>query len=58
MPVLNNTLMVRLTAEEYAALRQAAEADRRTVSALSRIVLSDWIKAQGSSLGGGDRAGD
>ena len=38
---------VRLAPAEEAALKAAAAADQRAVSALARKVLVEWLRAQG-----------
>lgn len=45
---------IRLSAEERAALTRAAAADDRSISALARRVLADWLRRNGW-LSGPDR---
>ena len=40
-------IAVRITPSEFAALREAADTDERTVSALARRILAHWLKSQG-----------
>ena len=46
---------IRLSAEERAALTKAAAADDRSMSALARKVLADWLRRNGWLAGPEDR---
>jgi hypothetical protein len=40
-------MSLRLSEEEATALKRAADADKRTVGALARIILVTWLTEQG-----------
>jgi hypothetical protein len=40
-------LGIRLSEAEHDALARAAEADQRSMSALGRIVLAEWLRSHG-----------
>jgi hypothetical protein len=40
-------MSLRLSEEEAAALKRAADADKRTAGALARIILVTWLTEQG-----------
>jgi len=41
---------IRLAEEDRRALERAAQADDRTVSALTRKIISDWLRKQPKAL--------
>lgn len=45
--VKTDPLPVRLEADERAALERAAASDDRSLSALARKVLAEWLRANG-----------
>jgi len=47
MPRMATSLFtIRLAEEDRRALERAAQADDRTVSALTRKIISDWLRKQ------------